>query len=41
MASKKQGLSEHEELNTKIYTLRTHTKWGYGKIAEELGISKS
>ena len=38
---RKQGLSEREELNTKIYTLRKHTKWGYRKIATELGISKS
>ena len=41
MATRKQGLSEREELNTKIYTLRKHTKWSYGKIAAELGIPKS
>lgn len=34
-------MRKREELNTKVYTLHKDTKWGYRKIAVELGISKS
>jgi len=41
MAIGKLDLSECEELNSKVYTLYKHTRWGCGKIVSELGISKS
>jgi len=41
MATRKQDLSECEELNSKVYTLHKYTRWGYRKIVSKLGISKS
>ena len=40
MAIKRLDLNKHEELNLKVYTLCKHTSWDYGRIAQELGLSK-
>ena len=41
MVAAKPNLSAREELNREVYTLHKHTDWGYGRIAQELGLSKS
>jgi transposase len=30
-----------EELKRRMYTLHKHARWGYGRIAKELGVGKS
>ena len=41
MVARRLDLNKHEELNLRIYTLCKHTCWSYGKIAQELRLSKS
>lgn len=41
IAGERSRLSAREEFNAKVYTLRKHTGWGYGRIGKELGLSKS
>ena len=41
MTIRRFDLSECKELNLKVYTLCKHISWGYGRIVQEVGFSKS